>query len=835
MTEAYEKLGAFYLGRQYDLEQRQIESDLLLYDSKDLTTHAVCVGMTGSGKTGLCLSLLEEAAIDGIPVLAIDPKGDLGNLLLTFPDLQPSDFRPWIDESEATRKGMSPDDYAADTAQRWRKGLSEWGQDGERIKRLRAASDVSIYTPGSSAGLPLAILRSFEAPPATVREDKDALRERVTAAASGLLALLGIDADPVRSREHILLANLMDNAWREGRSLDLAGLIRGIQSPPFDKIGFMDLDTFYPSRDRFELSMQLNNLAASPSFSSWMEGEPLDIKRLLYTQEGRPRLSILSIAHLSDAERMFFVTILLNEVLAWTRSQSGTSSLRAILYMDEVFGYFPPTANPPSKTPMLTLLKQARAFGLGVVLATQNPVDLDYKGLSNTGTWFLGRLQTERDKNRVLEGLEGASASTGAKFNRQEMEGILAGLGKRVFLMNNVHDDGPVIFQTRWALSYLRGPLTRSQIQTLMADRKQASAAPTAAAASAATSPQAMASERQAEEAVAPASDPQQGGGERPVVPPEADEQFAPVAGQPGTSARLIYRPALLGVARLHFVRATYGKVDVWKTFAVLRQIREDRLDDVWASAIELAGVEFDLEDVPREDARFAELPADLSSVRKYTSWKKQLKDWFYREKTLIVHYCSELKVYSEPDEPEDDFRIRLTQLAHEQRDLAVEKLRKRYASKFATLKDQIRRAEERVGREETQYKEKRFESAISFGTTILGALLGRKLTSLTNLSKAGTAMRSAGKVVSEHGDIARAEDEVKSLRRKLEDLEQELKTEIEEAEVSLRPSDFALEALPIRPRKMDLEVKQVSLVWLPWRIDAEGIAEPGYTGFGVD
>jgi DNA helicase HerA-like ATPase len=397
----FERLGVFYLGRTYDLAARKPDDGLLLYDSKDLTTHAVCVGMTGSGKTGLCINLLEEAAIDSIPAIVIDPKGDLSNLLLTFPQLQATDFEPWIDPEEAKRASVTPAQLAATTAEQWKKGLAEWGQDGARIQRLRDAVDMAIYTPGSSAGLPLTVLRSFDAPPASTRDNNEAMREAVSAAASGLLGLLGIDADPLKSREHILLSNVLDRAWRDSRNLDMAALIRAIQTPGFDKVGVMDLESFFPAKERFELAMQLNNLLASPGFSAWMEGEPLDVQRLLYTPEGKPRLAILSIAHLTDAERMFFVTILLSEAIGWMRGQSGTSSLRAILYMDEIFGFFPPISNPPSKAPMLTLLKQARAFGLGVVLATQNPVDLDYKGLANCGTWFLGRLQTERDKQRV--------------------------------------------------------------------------------------------------------------------------------------------------------------------------------------------------------------------------------------------------------------------------------------------------------------------------------------------------------------------------------------------------------------------------------------------------
>ncbi len=468
----FEKLGLFYLGRQYDLAQRKRTSELLLYDSKDLTTHAVCVGMTGSGKTGLCLALLEEAAIDGVPAIAIDPKGDLGNLLLSFPQLRPEDFRPWIDDGEAARLGISPDELAERTAQRWREGLADWDETPERIAKMRDAVDMAIYTPGSSAGLPISVLRSFAAPPPAILADADALRERIGASVAGLLALVGVDADPIRSREHILLSQILADAWRQGHDVDVASLIHSIQKPPMDRVGVVDMETFFPAKDRLELAMRLNNLLASPGFSAWMQGEPLDVARLLYTADGKPRLSILSIAHLSESERMFFVTILLGEVLSWVRTQPGTSSLRAVLYMDEIFGFFPPTANPPAKQPMLTLLKQARAYGLGIVLATQNPVDIDYKGLSNAGTWFLGRLQTERDKARVLEGLEGASQSAGANFDRAKMESTLAGLGNRVFLMNNVHENEPVVMETRWCLSYLRGPLTRPQIQSLMAPYK---------------------------------------------------------------------------------------------------------------------------------------------------------------------------------------------------------------------------------------------------------------------------------------------------------------------------------------------------------------------------
>ncbi len=582
---SYEKLGVFYLGRKFDPARQKPTDETVLYDAKDLTTHAVCVGMTGSGKTGMCLSLLEEAAIDGIPAIAIDPKGDLGNLALTFPELRPVDFRPWIDEAEAARKGLTPDRFAAEQAALWKNGLKKWDQDGARIGMFKNSVDLAIYTPGSNAGRSLKVLRSFAAPAPAILEDSDAFRQQITTAVSGLLTLLGIDADPLQSREHILLANILQAAWSQGQDLEIAGLIRMVQDPGFDRIGVLDLETFYPAKDRGALAMRLNNLLASPGFSAWMEGEPLDIQRLLWTPEGKPKISILSIAHLNDAERMFFVTVLLNEVVAWMRRQSGTSSLRALLYMDEVYGYFPPVATPPSKAPMLTLLKQARAYGLGVVLSTQNPADLDYKGLSNTGTWFLGRLQTERDKSRVLEGLEGASATAGAVFDRQETEKTLAGLKSRVFLMNNVHEDEPVLFHTRWVLSYLRGPLTRNQVRLLTHGVETAKGA-TAASGQAGKKAAAGATPKRK---LKPKSKKAPGASERPVLPAGVPEFFLPRAGALREGDVLTYRPALFGVSTIHFANARQ-KVDQWEDLFIHADLSRRAGGNIWKGAVIRAG-----------------------------------------------------------------------------------------------------------------------------------------------------------------------------------------------------------------------------------------------------
>jgi hypothetical protein len=809
---SFEKLGAFYLGREYDAKADGTTDNLLLYDAKDLTTHAVCVGMTGSGKTGLCISLLEEAAIDGIPAIAIDPKGDLGNLLLTFPDLRAKDFRPWIDEVEAARKGSTPDEYAQATAELWKGGLAKWGEDGARIRRLREAADFAIYTPGSTAGLSLTVLRSFAAPPAALLEDGDALRERIMASVSGLLTLLGIAADPVKSREHILLSTLLQTAWTAGRDLDLPSLIAQVQSPPVDRIGVMDVEAFYPKQDRLDLSMRLNGLVASPGFAAWLEGEPLEIPRMLWTADGRPRITVLSLAHLSDAERMFFVTVLLNEVVAWMRTQAGTPSLRALLYMDEVFGYFPPTANPPSKTPMLTLLKQARAYGLGVVLATQNPVDLDYKGLANTGTWFLGRLQTERDKLRVIDGLEGASTTSGAAFDRQQMERVLSGLKSRVFLMHNVHDDAPMLFHTRWALSYLRGPLTRSQIQTLMADRR-AEAAP-------------------ARETTAPtlkaAPVPTKQHATRPAVPTEAKESFAAVVGDGPSGARLLYRPAVLGTGDLHFANARAG-VDLWDTVSYLAPLGDNPPADIWKESERLTDGHMELDDRPIEAGTFTDLPARATNAKSYASWEKAFKTHLYRDGALTLYKCSKLKLTGEPGESEADFRIRVRQAAREKRDGQVDKFRKRYTPKLARLQERIRKAEERVGRETSQYGQQKMQTAISMGATVLGALFGRRVASVGTVGRATTTMRGVGRAAREKDDIARARRDLEALHDQLAALEEEFASETEGLD---DPSDAHAHEITeqlIRPRKSDIAIGRVALSWLPWWVDEDGVATPAF------
>ena len=821
----FEKLGLFYLGRQRESDLTP-SNDLLLYDSKDLTTHAVCVGMTGSGKTGLCLTLLEEAAMDNIPSIVIDPKGDISNLLLTFPELSAYDFRPWIDESQAARAGLTADQFAADQAKLWTNGLGSWGIDGERIKQLRERVDLPIYTPGSTAGLPITVLRSFDAPQEAVREDTDAFTSHISSASSGLLALLGIDADPVTSREHILVSKILEAFWIEGKNLDLAGLIMAIQTPPFKTVGILELERFFPEKDRMSLAMQINNLLASPTFSSWMEGEPLDIKRLLHTESGKPRVAIMSISHLSDAERMFFVTTLLNEVLSWTRTQAGTSSLRAILYMDEVFGYFPPTKNPPSKTPMLTLLKQARAFGLGIVLATQNPVDLDYKGLSNTGTWFLGRLQTERDKARVLDGLEGASAATGAAFDRQKMEQVLSGLGKRVFVMNNVHDDGPTLFETRWAMSYLRGPLTRTHIQALMAEKKQEIEAnrKSEEKSQAALVKSDVKTSRQIQDEIQQGSDQHNS---PPNIPKGVKQYFLKPSSHLTQETRVIYKPAIFGSARLHFSRATY-KVDHWETRMFARNVAGAIPDDMWDQSADLTNkAEFESQAVGAPF--YPSVLEDLLQSKKFTHWEKEFESFVYRTQELPVYKCKELKLYSNAGESEGDFRVRLEQAISEERDLETEKLRKKYASKFSTLKNRIQRAEQSVEKEKEQYQSKKVDSMLSIGSSILGAVFGRKIASRTNVNRATSSVRTASRAAKERGDIGRAEEKVETLKEQLNALEKEFEESLAIIEEKLDAQNIELESLALNPRKSDISINDFGILWLPHVQNDAGVLERAF------
>ena len=818
-TALYEKLGVFYLGKPFDLATNTLGSEPVLYDSKDLVTHAVIVGMTGSGKTGLGVSLIEEAAMDGVPVLAIDPKGDLGNLLLTFPDLAPGDFKPWVDPDEAARKGVTVDAFAEQEAATWKKGLEAWGQDGERIARLRAKADFAIYTPGSRAGRPVSILESFNAPAEAERDDTERMAEAVTTTATSVLTLLGVDADPVQSREHILLSAVLNDAWCKGENLDLAAIIHRIQHPPFTRVGVLDLEAFYPEKDRFALAMRVNGLLAAPSFGLWLEGEPLDIARMLYTPEGKPRVAVVSVAHLSDQERMFFLTLLLNRVVSWMRTQSGTSSLRAMLYLDEVAGYMPPVANPPSKQALLLLMKQARAFGLGVVLATQNPIDIDYKGLSNAGTWFLGRLQTERDKARLLDGLEGALTGQGATFDRGETERILSSLQKRTFFLHDVHEDHPVIFQTRWAMSYLRGPLTKDQIKLLTPAAAKAAAPPPplpagsrAAAGTAAAATPAGRSAPAPARAAASASASGSTVSAPPVLPPQVEQFFAPA--RPGLMT-LAYEPMLFAKASVRFVDPKRG-VDVARDVTKLVQFGSGAVLVDWESAEDADIDAADLETAPAGPATFAPLPPAAAKAASYGTWQKEFARWLQQDQVLSIFFDAATGLTSQPEETEAAFRARVNLTDREARDAEKERLRQKFAPKVATLTERIRRAEQAKQVQEQQASEAKIQTGISVLGTIAGALFGRKAVSMGTLGKATTAARGMGRSMRESSDVGRANETLETYKAQLQELEHDIEAEIAGLEAGAAPPSRPFTAIEIRPKKTHVTPERVVLIWKP-------------------
>ncbi len=801
----FEKLGVFYLGRERKDDGENAppdEAPLLLYDSKDLVTHGVCLGMTGSGKTGLCIAMLEEAAIDGIPVLAIDPKGDIPNLLLTFPDLATGDFQPWVNAEDARRKGLGVEEYAGQQADFWKDGLAKWGQDGRRIAKLRESADMAIYTPGSTAGIPVSILESFAAPSSEVLEDAELLGDRIGTAVSSLLGLLGIDADPLKSREHILLSAILENAWKAGRDLDLAGLIRALQTPPITKIGVLDLDAFFPPNDRFVLAMTLNNLLASPGFSAWLDGVPLDLQEILYTRTGKPRVAIFYLAHLGENERMFFVSLLLNQVVSWMRAQSGTTSLRALVYMDEVFGYFPPVANPPSKRPLLTLLKQARAYGVGVLLATQNPVDLDYKGLANTGTWFIGRLQTDRDKARVLEALHGATAAGGVAFDRPAIERLLGGLGNRVFVMHNTHEDHPVRFETRWVMSYLRGPLARDQIKLLMDPRREEfAAAPREATNDAGGVPP----------------------GHPPVLPPDILQHFLPANVPAMEGEQLHMTPLVAASGSVHVSDRKLG-VDATLDITTHTSIPHEAATQILWDEARTFSKPPALETRPPASAYFGELPPPASKPANYTGWGRDFVAWLHRTQKVQLFYSPSAEVHSRPGESERDFRIRLAQEGRETRDRKLEALRAEYADRVAAIEKKRAAAEARLENERQQARDNTFQSALNIGLAVLSGLFSRKKLSATNMNRAATAARRISRTMKESDDVARAEADFEQIQAELTALQEELTAAVDRFQKTTDPLTETFEPMALHPTKSACKLVQISLVWMPrWR-DGQGL-----------
>ncbi len=821
----FEKPGKFYLGRRYDPDTKEPTSDNILYDSRDLTTHGVCVGMTGSGKTGLCIDLLEEAAMNDIPSILIDPKGDITNLLLTFPDLRPEDFRPWINPDDARRKNLSADEYAAKIANTWRNGLAQWGEGPERIRKLRESADFLIYTPGSDAGLPVSILQTLKAPPLSWDTDAETLRTKITGTVSALLSLIGIDADPVQSREHILLSNIFEHIWRAGEDLDLAKLILAVQNPPMRRLGVFDVEAFFPEKDRFSLAMSLNSILAAPSFRAWIEGDPLDIEAISRGPDGKPRASIFYIAHLSETERMFFVTLLLQQILTWMYTQPGTSSLRLLIYFDEVFGYFPPVSEPPSKKPLLTLLKQGRAFGVGTLLTTQNPVDIDYKGLTNAGTWFIGKLQTERDKMRLMEGLQSATAESGSSLDIKRIDQLISSLDSRVFLMHNVHGDGPELFMTRWAMSYLRGPLTKPQVDTLMQPIKDAHHLATVDAPTSAPGAPGAAVAAAPAPTLPPGLLPQP-----PTTSSKIEQFFLPVKVTESAAQReaenrsrgatktayLVYEPMLFGMASVRF----YDKrkdVDYTSNIERLWAVPERDLEPEWDGGEDLNVRRHDISTTPPRGSAgreqyFASLPAPLAEVSSLSRLRSDWLDTIYREETVQLPYNPTLKIYGEVGDKTHEFRRRCEDAARAERDEAVKKLESKYNKQLDRLENKLDKEEQELIDDKTEYEGRKREEMLSDGESFLGFILGRRSTRAIS-----TASRKRRLTKQSKADVEESEETITKLNKEIEDLRSELKDELDQAREYWSDVVTQVETVDISPRKRDIDIDLFGVGWAPF------------------
>ena len=802
--------GTFHIGYAIDPATGKPGADEVVVGSSDLTTHAVVTGMTGSGKTGLAVVLLEEARLAGIPTLVLDPKGDMTNLALVFPDLEPASFRPWVSEADAQAAGLSADDYAAKQATVWREGLAANGIGPDRLQALRDAGDVTIYTPGSTAGAPLNVVGSLNAPPLSWDTDAEALRDEIEGTVTSLLALVGIAADPLSSREHVLLSNLIENAWRARRDLDLGTLIGEIQSPPIRKLGVFEIDQFFPPADRTKLAFTLNGLVASPTFAAWAEGEPLDPQRLLFSDDGKARCAVVYLAHLSEEERQFVVTLVFSKLVTWMRAQEGTPDLRALVYMDEVFGYVPPSAAPPPKKPILTIFKQGRAFGLGLVLSTQNPVDLDYKAMSNAGTWLVGRLQTENDKARVLEGLRSAAGSTDVA----ELDRAIGGLGKRQFLLVSAKASSPRLLATRWAMSYLCGPLTKEQIERL-----RPATAPASSPSATATEP-ARAMPAPGPSLTAPAV-PALAEDETPIPPPvaagvavsylEPAAAWSSAVGATAGSTRLRaflaarvslrYDDSAANVDEQEEFEAVYGPLDGGLDLGSETQVDYDDRD---FAASPPPGVTFVLPQAPVAEPRF------------FAQTAKDIQRTLVERRPLELQRNRTLKLVSRPGESPEDFAVRCDAAAQERADVEAAKIRDRLEARRDRLSAALAQAQRRVEELDTDTRTRQANELIAGAGAVLGALFGGRRSARSMASAVGGAASRRGMTTRTSERQETAEAKIERTTDDLTDLEQEILDEVAEIDERWRRTAGEIDTLTIRLEATDVRVVETRLVWVP-------------------
>ena len=781
-TFDYEKLKLFYIGKE------KIDGQItpLVYQNKDLLTHAAIIGMTGSGKTGLGVTLLEEAAIDAIPSIIIDPKGDMTNLLLNFPELNPSDFEPWLDDSEVSNSGGTKEELAIKVSNSYKEGIQRDFQDLSRVKKLKDSADFTIYTPGSSAGIQVSILSSFKAPTIEILEDMELFSNIINSTVHSILSLIDNKSDET-SKESILLASIFTSYFKEQRDLTLEELITLIVTPPFSKIGVFDLETFFPQSDRLKFALKINTIIASPSFSSWLEGESLDISKMLYSQSGKAKVNIFSIAHLNDSQRMFFVTILLNQILAWMRRQEGTTSLKALLYMDEIFGYFPPQANPPSKQPMLTLLKQARSFGIGVILSTQNPVDIDYKGLSNIGTWFIGRLQTKQDIEKVIDGLSSASEKG---LNKQELSLALGTLAKRNFIMKNINEEHIKTFETRWALSYLKGPLSKDAIKKLMENKKN-------------NSPKNL--EEKKSEVNEPFIDVSKGKS-KPVIVSSIKEKYS----YSSQNNAYYMQGYLLFSCSVHYLY-TLKNVDLKENINFKIYLDEKATEINFDEKEDVLIYSFDEKE--KTNSFYYELPSFIQNEKELKLLERDFADYVYRNFKLTLYKNDTLKISSKQYESLDDFKIRIQDRLNEQIDEKIENLKQKFEKENTLLEQKISKLFEKLKKEEQDSISATTNSIISIGTSILGAFFG-KSSKTAIVSKVATSSRGVSKALKERSDIKTVQGEIDALQSLQDGLEEKLKIEIEKINDEFNISKYTIDEFFIKPKRTDIYDIKIELLW---------------------
>jgi hypothetical protein len=786
------KKGQLYIGRQSETDEP------VLLKASALTTHGVIFGMTGSGKTGLGVNMLEEALLSGIPTLILDPKGDMGNIMLNYPDNTPDDLAPWMDAAKARRKGKTVADLAIKEATERQADLAGHGLTPERIRRLRDNTEFKIYTPGSSIGVGMNVLGSLQAPDLDWADSAEIIRDEIEGLVSSILVLAGINSDPVSGPEHILISMIIETWWRQGKDLDLATLVGQIPKPPFRKLGVFDLEMFFNEKQRMKLALQLNTLLASPSMASWLEGEPLDIESLI-GQSDKTRCSIIYMAHLSETERQFVVTLLLSKVVTWMRSRPGTGELGALVYLDECFGYVPPSGEPPSKKPILTILKQARAFGVGLVLVTQNPVDIDYKAMSNAGTWIVGRLQTDNDKRRILDGIPNSEL---------DLDTTISNLQKRQFLMHLAKKGTQTILNRRHSMCYRFGPFTRAQVAALMETYKSETAkAPVAeesapAATSAPSAPSVKTETIDAPSAIAPTV----AEGIEAVYLDPATPWAADLGADPtGTCLA----PAAAVTVQLLYdeTRADVSHNETYE--AVIFPL--DGLIDVE----DVLSVDHDERDFISEPPAGASYELGNNKLQNKTFWSSlgaDIKSWLAANRSIEISKCPALKLYSRVGESQEDFQARCQQAADQAADLKVSKLRVQYAKRIDRLQDLISSADARVRELEVDASARTQSEVMSGIGDLLGSFLKGKFSS-TTLSKAAsrrTASRTA------KARLATAEQKLNTRQQDLVELEQEL----EDALINIQDEHDAmaaeLETLEIGLEKTDIRVAEAKLVWVP-------------------